>query len=577
TFTHDMSEYKLTGEHLYVECAKCHPKRRYKNIDETCYSCHISDDEKIHDGELGKVCEDCHTVYGWAPSTFDIERHNLLDFKLTGEHAGAKCQKCHTEGRYKNLDATCIACHRKDDEREGHNGQLGEDCQRCHTVLSWNDDTFTHDMSEYKLTGEHLYVECAKCHPKRRYKNIDKTCYSCHISDDKKAHDGELGRDCENCHSTEGWKPSTYVHSEREIERVEKSRWRPLLAWLLPERITPKNKIIAYRYELKGKHAGLKCEQCHKDNRYKAAEPDCVSCHAKNDKHVKELGRDCERCHTTNGWDVISFDHQLSAFPLRGEHARLSCNSCHQSNQYKETSSRCQHCHAGSVSHANDINSDCETCHTSEFSWQVITFDHNQSRFPLRQKHKTATCWDCHSEDTFEGLSKECFTCHEDVHNGEFGYRCEVCHSEMVWKPASFNHSLTGFLLTGKHIATDCADCHPNGSYQGTPKDCYSCHRQDTPDAHYGIACDDCHTTSNWGGAQFKHTEFLIIGKHRKADCVDCHPVGDFYKEFTCIGGGCHPKDKMDKKHRNKRGYVYDSIACFNCHPTGKKEEHEDD
>ncbi|MBM3239564.1 hypothetical protein FJZ31_25000 [Candidatus Poribacteria bacterium] len=448
--------------------------------------------------------------------------------------------------------------------------------QNPNTEKSWEPSTFDHQKSKYPLNGEHANFACGECHPGGKYPSLETTCFLCHETD--APHRGQLSRNCASCHTNDNWKPSTYLHAERMIQRVKKSHWRPLIAWLLPESITPKDKIITYKYELIGKHADLKCQQCHKDNRYEVTNPDCISCHAKNDQHVGLPGRDCQRCHTPKGWDVISFDHRLSAFPLQGEHARLPCTSCHQSNQYKGTSRRCQHCHADSVSHANDINSDCETCHTSEFSWQVVTFNHNQSSFPLRYKHQSVKCWDCHREDSFEGLSKECFTCHEDTHKGEFGSKCEICHSEMAWKPTNFKHVLTGFPLTGKHIAADCTDCHPNGRYQGTSQNCYSCHQQDTPDAHYGIRCDDCHTASSWKDMQFKHTTFPInSGPHGNLECADCHPVKDFYQEFTCISGGCHPKNNIDQKHREENGYVYDSIACFKCHPTGRGEEEDDD
>jgi hypothetical protein len=26
----------------------------------------------------------------------------------------------------------------------------------------------------------------------------------------------------------------------------------------------------------------------------------------------------------------------------------------------------------------------------------------------------------------------------------------------------------------------------------------------------------------------------------------------------------------MDSKHSGRTGYVYDSLACYGCHPTGK-------
>ncbi len=69
------------------------------------------------------------------------------------------------------------------------------------------------------------------------------------------------------------------------------------------------------------------------------------------------------------------------------------------------------------------------------------------------------------------------------------------------WSPANFNHNLTSFPLTGKHITVDCQVCHSAG-YTGTPTDCYSCHQQDYESAQdpnhvfggYSTNCTDCHT-----------------------------------------------------------------------------------
>jgi hypothetical protein len=37
----------------------------------------------------------------------------------------------------------------------------------------------------------------------------------------------------------------------------------------------------------------------------------------------------CDKCHATEGWSDVSFAHQRTGFPLRGQHARTSCKGCH--------------------------------------------------------------------------------------------------------------------------------------------------------------------------------------------------------------------------------------------------------
>ena len=42
----------------------------------------------------------------------------------------------------------------------------------------------------------------------------------------------------------------------------------------------------------------------------------------------------------------------------------------------------------------------------------------------------------------------------------------------------AINHSVF-YPLLGRHMSAACASCHINNVYQGTPRDCYSCHKKD--------------------------------------------------------------------------------------------------
>ncbi len=255
----------------------------------------------------------------------------------------------------------------------------------------------------------------------------------------------------------------------------------------------------------------------------------------------------------TQQWsDPLTFNHELSAFPLRGTHAKIPCESCHVAGQYRETSTRCQHCHAGSIAHADDVRSECRLCHDSASTWTPVSFNHGQTRFQLREKHAVADCFECHQQTTFAGLTKTCTPCHQDAHNGAFGFKCEVCHNAQSWQTRIFDHNLTTFRLTGRHVGLDCEACHTTSGFRGTPKDCYACHQKDSPPNHFGPNCETCHSTSTWKGAVFVHTFPIDRGPHQRTDCQDCHTVKDNFKEFSCISGGCHPKAKTDQKHQKE-------------------------
>ena len=82
----------------------------------------------------------------------------------------------------------------------------------------------------------------------------------------------------------------------------------------------------------------------------------------------------------------------------------------------------------------------------------------------LGEEVKNDKCLDCHSEirtalqsssgyhSSSEVKSKKCFQCHSEHHGRNF----EIIHFDKN----SFNHSATGFSLTGKHSEAECDDCH---------------------------------------------------------------------------------------------------------------------
>jgi hypothetical protein len=88
--------------------------------------------------------------------------------------------------------------------------KFGMRCETCHNTRSWSLWNFDHSrQSSFRLDGAHQRVLCESCHkaPAPRNRNtatVGATCTSCHQSDD--VHDGQFGRNCEQCHSTENWK-----------------------------------------------------------------------------------------------------------------------------------------------------------------------------------------------------------------------------------------------------------------------------------------------------------------------------------------------------------------------------------
>ncbi len=194
----------------------------------------------------------------------------------------------------------------------------------------------------------------------------------------------------------------------------------------------------------------------------------------------------------------------------------------------------------------------------------------------------------CHNNNVYAGTPATCDGCHLANYNSTtnpnhvtagFPKDCSVCHTTTQWKGAVFNHSNTKFPLTGAHVTVACALCHVGGRYAGTPTDCYTCHRNafetvtnpNHVSAGFPTTCTTCHNTTQWLGAKVTHQFPIYTGSHagKWTTCNDCHRTPANYAVFSCIDCHQHNKTDMDRKHSGRKGYVYESPACYQCHPRG--------
>jgi hypothetical protein len=110
-----------------------------------------------------------------------------------------------------------------------------------------------------------------------------------------------------------------------------------------------------------------------------------------------------------------------------------------------------------------------------------------------------------------------------------------------------------------------------------------SCHESDyqnTTDpnhaaANFPLTCEVCHSTTAWEPANWNHDQLyfpIYSGKHRNEwnTCADCHVDQTNFAVFECIFCHEHRQSKMDDEHDGVSGYVYQSTACYNCHPNGE-------
>jgi hypothetical protein len=199
-------------------------------------------------------------------------------------------------------------------------------------------------------------------------------------------------------------------------------------------------------------------------------------------------------------------DHDKTDFPLRGLHAKVTCNKCHTAGDPLKAVAhqKCTDCHKDT--HRGQFVSRpdggaCETFHNVHgFRPALFTLvDHGQTDFRLEGGHLAQPCMACHkstlSDDrgkymNYEFEDRSCTGCHKDIHSGQFlatepVYNCTTCHSVEQWSIGSFDHnSRTTYKLEGAHQKVACDKCHKSErqneikviKYRATPRRCEACH-----------------------------------------------------------------------------------------------------
>ena len=537
------------------DCSKCHVRFDRAAQDRLCMDCHkdVGRDMRERGGYHGRLkpqaCKACHTDHkGRDARIVELDKkkfdHDQTDYVLRGKHPKVECEKCHLpKKKYREAPHDCDSCHRKDDV---HKGSLGPKCADCHNETDWKETKFDHDKTRFPLTGKHIDTRCADCHKSSNYKEAPRTCIGCHkTDDDKKGHKGLYGEKCESCHGTKAWKPSTFNHDTDT------------------------------KYALRGKHRTTKCSACHTGHLYKdKVGSACNDCHKKDDVHKGSLGRECAACHTERDWkETARFDHDKTDFKLLGKHRDVKCADCHKTANYKDAPKDCYGCHKKDDKHEATLGTQCKDCHV-ERDWKTLTpFDHDKTRFKLRNAHaaKKVQCKDCHANlKSYRDLPIDCFSCHkkDDKHEGQQGSKCETCHNDRDWTSTTFDHAQSRFPLVGKHVMVKCKECHQSLRYKDAPRDCWSCHKKD--DKHklkFGAACESCHNARSWGIWDYDHArraKYVLDGAHAKLACERCHsapaPAG---KAVAATGNTCIACHRRDDRHDGAFG-----PNCEQCHFT---------
>jgi hypothetical protein len=594
------------------DCLKCHDAGK-GTPDSKCLACHkeirfyVDQKTGFHGLAMSKTCRECHSDHkgrefdSTAVNEKNFDHLKLTGYSLEGKHSQLKCSECHKETRekkpisskavrYFGKQTSCVSCHKKDDVHFFKGEWAKKDCVACHSPESWKEKLhFNHAKdAKYPLRGKHAEMKCSECHLVKntrttsiyKWANLKaKECLTCHAS----PHAGKLsaqfqtGR-CNTCHTETEWK-------------------------------TPHFKHEVTKYPLRGKHAQIKCEDCHKQDptlltqetrknwKWQGLRAQCLACHKDYHrfgnhemKRFKPLNS-CTPCHTESKWsEIVKFDHNVhTRFAVDGKHDDLKCEECHLTKNDKTKpvvwlktgiyvwstleKKTCEECHAnphvGKFSQKM-LAKKCTACHIAQ-DWRTMKnskdFNHDKTRFPLTGVHRKAECAECHTRNKREVYKfasfdvKFCIECHADVHKSKFHDKfaaasCGECHStDTFTKRLVFNHDATRMPLHGAHLKIQCETCH-------TPTN-----------SKINLGFPDANKKQYPKGKIYVHDKFLFqnfevqkcLACHADVhkgqvgqDCLKCHSEGEW--KIKTFDHNAKTKYELRDKHKE--------VACFKCHGT---------
>ncbi|UCD64890.1 MAG: hypothetical protein JSW34_05515 [Candidatus Zixiibacteriota bacterium] len=511
--------------------------------------------------ELELDCDVCHSLKEWSGVRFDHAEHT--GFTLVERHARIECKQCHTLKDFSIIDCDCTYCH-----KDNHGGKLGLDCSKCHSPVGWR----ALGTEDVHLGVDSLPLE--QC--------VLSDCVSCH----KDIHEAKLGPDCAKCHKPVGWEIF-------DIEDIHAQTNFPLM----------------------GRHALADCRSCHQglpigDLSFETTR--CVGCHQQQFLETTSPGHvaggfpdECDECHQMSSWQPAFFTNHDAFFPIfsaahggewdvcadchiePGNFQIVSCLGCHEHRQSAMDSE-----HAG-IGGYNYNSQDCLICHPAGVAGGFV--DHDALYFPIYSGPHNGQwdgCSECHN-DPADRTQFNCLACHEhnqsdmdNTHQSINGYTylstaCFACHPAGERIQFAEHDALYFPIYTGNHTAlwSECSDCHTDPADRSVFS-CLICHGQAETDATHGgmssyqylsSACFSCHPTGDAGVFTEHDVLFFPIysGTHQSlwTDCADCHTDPASKSVFSCLT--CHTQAETNPIHGGITSYVYESSACYGCHPDG--------
>jgi len=310
---------------------------------------------------------------------------------------------------------------------------------------------------------------------------------------------------------------------------------------------------------------------------------ECVSCHQQDmlkaslNHQALKFSTTCQTCHNMDTWMNAKFDHAaFTGFALTGMHATLACVDCHVNNNFQMTTTELrglplERLHRSTESQPRAGRVLAELRHLPQHRELDVRHLRSQRLYEFSSDGRSRGCR-LHSmprERDIRGDADRLLFLHlkdfqgttnpNHVQSG-FPTACQQCHNTTTWTNATFDHSTTGFPLTGAHTTVQCGQCHINNNTSDQRQHCLlqlppsRLHRYHEPKPRTGrlpTACQQCHKHHFLGRGDVDHstTGFPLTGAHTSLQCQQCHVT-------TLRSGECQhrllqlPPDRLYQRYK---------------------------
>jgi hypothetical protein len=300
-FDHTRTRFALRGAHARTPCAKCHDKESAwgdRPAFANCADCH-ADPHLVGKRSFDGDCSRCHGESQFKPATFDTAAHAKTRFSLEGAHRNAACSKCHVELElgaardskgmwWRDVELGCGNCH-----TGAHGDALAAlrsasaECLSCHNQSKWSPSSFdgtAHEATRFALKQKHAASTCNRCHAVERadlpappqassagkaglvFALEQQRCADCHANPHG---DAKTTQDCEKCHDSQKWSPTSIGIKEHE----------------------------RFAFRLDGSHAAVPCVECHDSLGASVGGSNLLLSPVESSIRFGSKPRDCRDCH----------------------------------------------------------------------------------------------------------------------------------------------------------------------------------------------------------------------------------------------------------------------------------------